>query len=87
MSEEKQPLGTLFDVINYSSNESVEKFIENMTPQQALFCVVQSCSINQKKGQYISPENEVILKAIKILTTPISNNDGTPPEPEIFKMC
>jgi hypothetical protein len=86
MSEENTPLGTLFGVINYSSNEDIEKFIQNMTPQQALFCVVQSCKQNHTNNFYSSPENEIINKAITVLTTPVPNSVGTPPEPEFFKM-
>lgn len=85
MSEEKISVGKLFGVLNYSDENDVKKFIDKMTPQQALFCVVQSAKLNQERGLYESIEDQVIKKSILILTTPLDQPTIVPPEPEIRK--
>lgn len=83
--EDKIVKGTLFGVINYSDETQVERFIENMTPQQALFCLVQKTKVDIQKGDVVDFENQVLSKAIDILTTPVQDNRTPPPPPEILK--
>jgi hypothetical protein len=85
MSEERIPLGKLFGILNYADEKDVERFIDKMTPQQALFCVVQAAKEHQEKNLFENIENGVIAKAIEILTTPIEQPTIVPPEPEIRK--
>ena len=54
MSEEKISVGKLFGVLNYSDENDVKRFIDKMTPQQALFCVVQSAKLNQEKSEILA---------------------------------
>ena len=85
MSEERVSIGKLFGVLNYSDENDVKRFVDKMSPQQALFCVVQSAKLNQEKGLYKGVEDEVIKKAILVLTTPVEQPTIVPPEPEIRK--
>jgi hypothetical protein len=84
--EDKKIMGTLFGVINYSKVEDLEKFVDNMTPQQALYCVVQKSSFEIKKDTIEEIEKFVLEKAIEILTTPVKEKEILPPpQPEIKK--
>lgn len=61
-------IGSLFDNINYTSNEQLDIFIDNMTEEQALFCLklaIQSCHL---RGAFTLEESESVSKALRIIT-------------------
>lgn len=84
IKEQPQPAGTLFEIINYYSNDDLNKFIDQMTQEQALYSVIQAARSGHRRGVYGMEEAEVISKAIRILTTP-QPLDNDLPEPEIHK--
>jgi len=79
------PQGTLFEIINYYSNEDLSKFVDQMTQEQALYCVIHATRSGHRRGVYGMEESEVISKAIRVLTTPPPMTENDFPEPEIHK--
>jgi len=67
---EKENINTLFSTINYREPHELNKFIDEMNLDQALFCLVHATRHAHNKGLYDIEESEVVSKAIRILTTP-----------------
>jgi len=70
MEENNENLNTLFDTINYRSPNELNKFIDEMNIDQALFCLVRATRYAHNKGLFDIEESEVISKSIRLLTTP-----------------
>ena len=83
--EQPKPVGTLFNVINYNNTGDLDRFIQNLTPDQALYCVVQAARAAHKRSAYGMEESEVVSKAIRVLTTPPEKKEEEVPEPEVHK--
>jgi len=82
--EQPKPIGTLFNVINYNKVSDLDKFINDLTPDQALYCVVQAARAGHQRSAYGMEESEVVSKAIRVLTTPQEPKQDVP-EPEVHK--
>lgn len=65
-----QPLGVLFDTINYYKLEDLEKFISELNHDQALYCIIQACQSAYKRNSYNIIESELLSKAIRKISTP-----------------
>jgi hypothetical protein len=65
-----QPLGVLFDVINYYKIEDLDKFIFELNHDQALYCIVQACQAAFKRNAYTITESELLSKALRKMSTP-----------------
>ena len=83
--EKAEPVGTLFNVINYNNISDLDRFIQNLTSDQALYCVVQAARAAHQRSAYGMEESEVVSKAIRVLTTPPENKEQEAPEPEVHK--
>ena len=61
------PTKTLLSSIQYVNRDDYEKFMENLTPDQAVIVLI--CSVNhcQSKGAFTIDESELLAKAIKAL--------------------
>jgi hypothetical protein len=82
--EGPQPIGQLFNTINYNNMEDLENFISNMTPDQGLYILVQATRAAQTRGAYGMEETEVLSKAIRTLTNPSGQPQEEPTgEPEV----
>lgn len=68
-----EPLGVLFDSINYYKIEDLNKFIDELTPDQALYCVVQAAQTAYRKNIYNLSESELLSKSIRLLSTPTTS--------------
>ena len=66
-----EPIGVLFDTMNYYKNEDLDKFISNLTQEQALYCVLQACQSAFKRNAYNITETELLSKAIRVISFPI----------------
>ena len=84
-TEEPKPIGTLFNVINYNNVEDLDRFIQNLTQDQALYCVIQAARAGHQRSVYGMEESEVVSKAIRVLTTPPAEQQQEVPEPEVHK--
>ena len=83
--EQPKPIGTLFNVINYNNTADLDKFINELTPDQALYCVVQAARAGHQRSAFGMEESEVVSKAIRVLTTPPAEQQQEVPEPEVHK--
>jgi hypothetical protein len=70
MEENDENLNTLFDSINYRNIVELNRFIDEMNMDQALFCLVRATRYAHNKGLFDIEESEVISKSIRLLTTP-----------------
>jgi len=83
--EQPKPIGTLFDTINYTNLNDLDKFVQNLTGDQSLYCVVHAAKAAHKRGTFSIEESEVISRAIRVLTTPPEDKDTSVPDPEVHK--
>ena len=60
-----EPIGVLFDTMNYYKNEDLDQFISNLTQEQALYCILQACQSAFKRNAYNITETELLSKAIR----------------------
>ena len=70
---QEQPIGILFESINYYKLEDLNTFIDNINHEQALYCLIQAAQSAFKKNVYNMAESEVLLKSIRKLSTPNSD--------------
>ena len=70
MEEQNENVNTLFNTINYREPHELNKFIDDMNVDQALFCLVHATRHAHNRGLYGIEESEVVSKAIRVLTTP-----------------
>ena len=70
MEEQNENVNTLFNAINYREPHELNKFIDDMNLDQALFCLVNATRYAHNRGLYGIEESEVVSKAIRVLTTP-----------------
>jgi phosphoribosyl-dephospho-CoA transferase len=67
--ENINPIGNLFDVINYSSYENLDKFIVNMSEEQALYCIIEAVKCSYRRGVFNIEESEAISKSLRIISS------------------
>ena len=70
MEEQNENVNTLFNTINSREPQELNKFIDDMNVDQALFCLVHATRHAHNRGLYGIEESEVVSKAIRVLTTP-----------------
>lgn len=84
--EGPQPIGQLFNVINYNNMEDLDTFIKNMTPDQGLYILVQAARAAHARNAYGMEEAETVSKAIRVITNPTTPQENQPVgEPEVHK--
>ena len=84
--EGPQPIGQLFNVINYNNTEDLDTFIQNMTPDQGLYILVQAARAAHGRNAFGMEEAETISKAIRVITNPNTPQENQPVgEPELHK--
>lgn len=65
--EEEKPIGSLFNTLNYYSVSDLNKFIDNLTQEQSLFCLMWCCEYAQGMGVLSLEEAEIISKSIRLI--------------------
>lgn len=84
--EGPQPIGQLFNVINYNNVEDLDSFIKNMTPDQGLYILVQAARAAHGRNAFGMEEAETVSKAIRVITNPGTPQENQPVgEPEVHK--
>jgi hypothetical protein len=70
MSEKNEEIiGSLFDTINYTSKEQVNLLIDNMTNEQAVYCLEQAINSCHSRGAFTLLESELVSKSFRLLFT------------------
>jgi hypothetical protein len=70
LSEINEPLGVLFDNINFYKNDDLDKFMTNLTYEQALYCLIQACQSAYKRNAYSILESELLSKSLRKISLP-----------------
>ena len=65
--ENLSPIGNLFDVINYNSYDDLNKFISDMTEEQALYCLIEAVKCSYRRGVFKLEESEAVSKSLRLL--------------------
>ena len=66
-------VGSLFDSIDYTSKEQIDTFIDNMTKEQALYCIEQAIHSCHSRGAFSLMESEVISKSLRLINYNINS--------------
>jgi len=83
VQEGPKPIGQLFNTINYNNMDDLNSFIENLTPDQGLYILVQAARASHTRGAFNIEESETVSKAIRTLTSPASEHQEPTGEPEV----
>jgi len=74
----EKPKNLLFGTIAYDDDDSYEKFLAEMSPNQAVFVLIASANFAQVKGSYNILESEVLATAIRKIKKTSSKKVETP---------
>jgi len=67
-NDEKKPIiGSLFDTINYTSEEQLNVFLDNMNEDQAIYCIKQALNYCHQTGMFSLIESEAVSKSLRVL--------------------
>jgi hypothetical protein len=69
MSQEKQPLGLLFNSVAYYKPEDIELIINNLNFEQSFYMLTQALEYAHQHSIYTLQESELISKSIRILNS------------------
>ena len=69
MSEEKEPIGLLFDSIAYYTPEDIENLTDGLTFEQSFYIITQALDYAYKSGIYSMQETELLSKSLIILNS------------------
>ena len=61
------PMGTLYNSINYTSTDDLDRFIDNLSDSQALFCLIEASKMAHNRNIFTIEESELLSKSIRIL--------------------
>ena len=65
--EKKEIIGNLFESIHYTSQEQLNVFLDNMTEEQAIYCIKESLNYCFVKGLFDLQESEAVSKSLRVL--------------------
>lgn len=63
------PIGSLFNKIQYNTQEDLDSFISNLNMEQSLYCLIESIKYAHSKGIFNLEESECISKSIRVLSS------------------
>ena len=66
-TEKNQVIGNLFESLHYTSQEQLNLFLDNMTEDQAIYCIKESLNYCFVKGLFDLQESEAISKSLRVL--------------------
>ena len=67
ITEKKEIIGNLFESIHYTSQEQLNVFLDNMTEEQAIYCIKESLNYCFVKGLFDLQESEAVSKSLRVL--------------------
>ena len=65
-------IGSLFDSIDYTSKEQINTFINNMSEEQAIYCIEQAIQSCHSRGAFTLLESEVISKSLRLFNSELN---------------
>jgi hypothetical protein len=69
MTQEKQPLGLLFNSVAYYKPEDIELIVDNLNFDQSFYMLIQALEYAYQHNIYSIQEAELISKSIRILNS------------------
>jgi hypothetical protein len=67
MDNKKETIGYLFESIAYHNLSDVESFVNNLTPEQSYYVIIQAIEMAYNKNIFSLSESEILSKSIRIL--------------------
>ena len=67
ITEKNEIIGNLFDSLHYTSQEQLNVFLDNMTEEQAIYCIKESLNYCFVKGLFDLQESEAVSKSLRVL--------------------
>lgn len=67
--EPQLPIGILFDSINYYHLDDLNKFVDGINHEQAIYCIIQAAQAAYKRNAFNIIESEVLSKSIRTLSS------------------
>ena len=67
ITEKKEVIGNLFESLHYTSQEQLNIFLDDMTEDQAIYCIRESLNYAFVKGLFDLQESEAVSKSLRIL--------------------
>ena len=67
ITEKKEVIGNLFESLHYTSQEQLNIFLDDMTEDQAIYCIKESLNYAFVKGLFDLQESEAVSKSLRIL--------------------
>jgi hypothetical protein len=64
---EMLPKGSLFESINYFDENQLSEFFNNMTREQAIYCLVEATKAAYRRGAFKLEESEAVSRALRTL--------------------
>jgi hypothetical protein len=65
--ENLTPKKSLFESIQYSDENEFNKFLFDMSRDQAVYCLIESSKAAFRRGAFSLEESEVLSKALRVL--------------------
>jgi hypothetical protein len=76
-NQSQNPIGSLFDTVNYYNLDDLDKFITSMSYEQAMYFLVEAVQSAYRRNSFTMAESEVISKSIRTLSKPITPKEPT----------
>lgn len=67
LTNEMTPKGSLFESITYFTDEQLDSFYNNLTKEQAIYCLMEATKAGFRRGAYRMEEVEAISKSLRLL--------------------
>lgn len=73
MEQETTNNGMLFNSIEYKSPHEVDELIENLSPEQSFYMIIQAIQYSHKLGVFSLQEGEIVSKSLRIIHKEINS--------------
>lgn len=67
--------GSLFETINYQTTESLEKFMDSISVEQAMYLIKVSLEYSHSKGLFTMNETEILNKSLRLINKKFNSPD------------
>ena len=67
ITEKNEIIGNLFDSLHYTSQEQLNAFLDNMTEDQAIYCIREALGYCYIKGMFDLQESEAVSKSLRLV--------------------
>ncbi|NBO22319.1 hypothetical protein EBU94_03110 [bacterium] len=65
--DELEPKGVLFNSMTYYNETQLNEFLNSMTQEQAIYCLIEACKTSYSRGVFTLIESEAVSRALRTL--------------------